>query len=68
VERLLDCGEYVNERLLLRLPHRQMVFMPRSGELSRDLHGKERGKHGLRAVTRAALDDTRPAVRFAPEG
>ena len=30
-KRTLLFGEYVNERLLLRLPHRQMVFTPRSG-------------------------------------
>jgi hypothetical protein len=30
-KRTLLFGEYMNERLLLLLPHRQMVFTPRSG-------------------------------------
>jgi hypothetical protein len=40
----------------------------RAGELSRDLLWKELGKHGLRAVTQVALDDTWSAMRFIPEG
>jgi hypothetical protein len=51
-KRPLLFGEYMNERLLLRLPHRQMVFTPRSGHCTdfpkvlRVFFRHERGLYG----------------------